>query len=96
MTSDEWAQRIFSADDLEELTFKAEKILYNSENGIIITLAITNDQSMEFCYHYNRSRAGKDSKFDSWSYIENFLLFLMHFLDEHLEEEGLDFNDFKD
>ena len=97
MTSDEWAEQIFSSRDVEELNNKYEKILYNSENGMIMTLGISNDQCMEFCYHYFRSRRGRDIKFESLAYIESFLAFLADYLNEHLEEEGLDFlQDFED
>lgn len=97
MTSDEWAEQIFSSRDVEELNNKYEKILYNSENGMIMTLGISNDQCMEFCYHYFRSRRGRDINFESLAYIESFLAFLADYLNEHLEEEGLDFlQDFED
>lgn len=96
MTNEEWAENIFTSNDIEELSSKYEKILYNSENGVIITLGISNDQCMEFCWHYDRSRSGEDVDFESFKYIESFLNFLASYLDEHLQEEGLDYkNDFE-
>lgn len=91
MTSDEWAENIFSSTDIEELGNRYEKILYNSENGIIMTIGISNEQCMEFCHHYDKSRSGKDVDFESFSYIESFLNFLAGYLDDHLQEEGLDY-----
>lgn len=91
MTSDDWVDKIFLSNDVEELTDKYEKILYNSENGVIISIGISNDQCMEFCYHYFRSRRGKDVNLESLAYIESFLAFMADYLDEHLQEEDLDF-----
>jgi hypothetical protein len=91
MTNDEWAENIFSSKDIEELEHKYEKIVYNSENGIIVSIGINNEQCMEFCHHYDKSRSGKNSDFESYAYIEAFLSFLAGYLDEHLQEEGLDY-----
>lgn len=97
MTSDDWADQIFTSKDAEELNSKYEKILYNSENGIIMTLGISNEQCMEFCYHYFKSRRSRKLDVESIAYIESFLCFLAEYLEEHLEEEGLDFmQDFED
>jgi hypothetical protein len=93
MNADDWAENIFTSNDIEELGNKYEKILYNSENGVIVTIGISNEQCMEFCYHYNRSRSGTDVGFESYTYIESFLHFLASYLDDHLQEEGIDFKD---
>lgn len=95
MNPDDWAENIFTSNDIEELGNKYEKIVYNSENGVIVTIGITNEQCMEFCHHYDRSRGGNDVGFESFNYIESFLNFLATYLDEHLQEEGLDYkNDY--
>lgn len=97
MTSDDWAETIFNSSEVEELSSRYEKILYNTENGMIMTIGISNDQCLEFCYHYFSSRRGKDVNFESLGYIESFLAFLADYLNEHLEEEGLDWSqDFED
>lgn len=93
MTNEEWAESIFTSTDMEELTDRYEKVLYNTENGVVVTIGISNEQCMDFCWHYNRSRSGTDVNFESYIYIETFLTFLADYLEEHLEEEGLDWED---
>jgi hypothetical protein len=90
--NDDWLHRIFSVDDLEDLNTRAEKILYNNENGFIASIALTNEQCIELLHHYYKSR-GMRFSFDSLRYVEEFLFFMIQFLEEYLIEEGIDFNE---
>lgn len=96
MSSNDWEKMFFTHEEIEDIKERTNEIIYNNENGIIINIAMSNEQCMEFCYHYDLSRR-IDGDVHSAIWIEGFISFFNDYLLEHLYNEGLDYRfDFRD
>jgi hypothetical protein len=85
--NEEWERKIFSSAELEELTNSYDKIIYNNENGIVVNLGLSNDFCISLCKHWFRSR--HEGNFYSMSVMEAFFHGFIEHIEEHLEEEGI-------
>lgn len=92
-----WMQKIFSKSELNELLRASEKILWDDDNGIVINISLSNNQCMDFVHHWHISRDNDDAEIsemiDSVAHIEDFLLHMALFLENHLYEEDPDWPD---
>lgn len=87
MMNDEWEREVFSSAELEELSFNYDKIMYNSENGIIINLGISNDFCISLCKHWHK--AMHESNVLSFAMMQAFFQGFIEHIESHLEEEGI-------
>lgn len=59
MSSDDWARKIFSEVELEELSLTSEKIVYDSEHGLIVNVGLSNDMCVELVESWAMSQIGR-------------------------------------
>jgi hypothetical protein len=90
MNSDEWARKIFSEVELEELSLTSEKIVYDSEHGLIVNVGLSNDMCVELVESWAMSQGGHfPSQMHMLAFIESFIDYLRNYLDE----EGIPFDE---
>ena len=84
-----WARRFFSDDEIEDLMDKTDRLLFDNENGFVISVGITNQQCMELVEHWWNTLDPVDdySIHESYDYIHNFMAEFMWFLETYLDEE---------
>ena len=58
MSSDDWARKIFSEIELEELSLTSEKIVYDSEHGLIVNIGLSNDMCVDLVEAWGMSQSG--------------------------------------
>lgn len=94
MNNDDWAQNIFSDSELEELSLTSEKIVYDSEHGVIINVGLSNDMCVDLVEAWANSHRGDlASQMHMLAFIEGFIDYLRNYLDEEQIsfDEGEDF-----
>lgn len=86
--NEEWEKFIFSNDELEELGFSSERIIYNNDHGIMVNLGFSN----EFCISLlkNWYRAGTTHDISAFISIVSFFQEFINHIEEHLNDEGID------
>jgi len=83
MNSEDWARRIFSESELEELSVTSEKIVYDSENGIVINIGLSNDMCVDLVEAWAMShRDNLEAQIQMLHFIEGFIDYLRNYLDE--------------
>jgi hypothetical protein len=86
--SSDW-DSVFSKAELEELSDKMDRIVFNNENGFIATMDWTIEQTVQFVWHfYNRMESDVSADF-----IDEFVSHFAAFLEDYLAEEGIDFRE---
>ena len=90
MSSDDWAHRIFSESELEELSLTSEKIVYDSEHGVIINVGLSNDMCVDLVESWARSQEGD---FASQMHMLAFIQGFINYLKDYLAEEDIPFDD---
>jgi hypothetical protein len=91
MNSDDWARKIFSEVELEELSVTSEKIVHDSEHGIVINIGLSNDMCVDLVEAWSFSQAGDfPSQMHMLAFIESFIDYLRNYLvEEEIEfDEG--------
>jgi hypothetical protein len=90
MGNDFWAKRIFSEQEMEELVLSSEKIVYDSEHGIVLNVGMSNDMCVDLIQAWYKSQEGDlASQMHMMQFIEGFV----NYLRGYLEEEGIPFDD---
>jgi len=92
MNSDDWARRIFSESELEELSLTSEKIVYDSENGIIINVGLSNDMCVDLVEAWGMSQR---NSLQDQIYMLNFIESFINYLKNYLNEEEIPFDDYE-
>ena len=82
-----WTKRIFSAEEIDELCSKSDRIIYDNENGFIVSITLTNEQCMDLVENWWESQNPdiEADVIDSYEYIESFLANFMFFLEIYLD-----------
>lgn len=83
MNSDDWARKIFSETELEELSVTSEKIVHDSEHGIVINIGLSNDMCVDLVEAWAYSQQGDlASQMHMLGFIEGFIDYLRNYLTE--------------
>ena len=91
MNSEDWARNIFSETEMEELSVTSEKIVYDSEHGIIINIGLSNDMCVDLVEAWALSQSGDlTSQIHMLAFIEGFIDYLRNYL----REEEIPFEEF--
>ena len=90
MNSDDWAHKIFSETELEELSVTSEKIVYDSENGIVVNVGLSNDMCVDLVESWAKSHTGD---FPSQMHMLAFIQGFINYLKEYLTDEDIPFDD---
>lgn len=82
----DWAEKIFTQEDLLDMAVRSDQIISDNENGFIVNIQLTNEQCMELVEHWWNSMDEDLSKdvTESYDYIEGFLMNFMEFLQDYL------------
>lgn len=92
MNNDEWAKKIFSESELEELNVTSEKIVHDSEHGIVINIGLSNDMCVDLIEAWGRSHHNDlVAQIHMLHFIEGFI----NYLKEYLESEDIPFDDYE-
>ena len=82
----DWAESIFSEDDMSDIAARADRILFDNENGFMVNIQLTNEQCMELVEHWwNSHDEDFDGEMESFDYIEGFLANFIEFLENYLD-----------
>ena len=92
--SDNWEDRVFSDDELKELSFSSERIVYNLDNGININMGFNNDFCISLCKRWYSALNNADLV--SVALLHGFFQSFIDHIEEHLEEEGIDWRQEQD
>lgn len=83
MNSEDWAKKIFSESELEELSVTSEKIVHDSEHGIVVHIGLSNDMCFDLIDAWNKSHHGHfASQLHMLSFIESFIDYLKNYLND--------------
>jgi hypothetical protein len=85
---DDWERDFFSEEELKELYFSSENIVANQENGITIHMGFNNEFCISLCKRWY-SAINEGDLLSVVSLHAFFQSFIDH-VEEHLEEEGID------
>jgi len=92
MNNDEWARRIFSETELEELSVTSEKIVYDSEHGIVVNIGLSNDMCVDLIEAWGKSHHGEmAAQLHMLHFIESFI----NYLKDYLDSENIPFDDYE-
>lgn len=85
----DWAEKIFTQDDLLDMAVRSDQIIHDNENGFVVNIQLTNEQCMEFVEHYWRSvdTENTEASMESYDYIEGFLMNFIEFLENYLDNQ---------
>ena len=86
--NDDWEKDLFSEEELKELYFNSESIVANQENGITIHMGFNNEFCITLCKRWY-SAITKGDLVSVVSLHAFFQSFIDH-VEEHLDEEGID------
>ena len=89
--NDNWEEGLFSQDELKELSFTSERIIYNLENGIAINMGFSNDFCISLCKRWNEATHNGDIV--SMAALHGFFQSFIDHIESHLEDEGIDWRD---
>lgn len=89
--NDDWI-KVFNIEDFRELSERMERILYNNENGFTATMFWTIDQAITMVQAYHNSRGDFPDE-ESWNFVEDLVEAFVGFLEDYLDEEGIDYRD---
>lgn len=85
---EDW-DKIFSKEEMDELSDRMDRIVYNNENGFIATMSWTIEQCVNMVWNYYNQEKSDDSV----ELINEFIDYFVKFLEDYLIEEGIDYND---
>jgi hypothetical protein len=88
MMTDNWEEFFFSEEELKELHFSSERLVYNFENGIAIHMGFSNDFCISLCKRWEA--ANRNGDIVSVALLHSFFESFINNIEEHLEEEGID------
>ena len=83
----DWANQFFNAEEIDELDEKSNQIIFNNENGLVVNIVLSHEQSMVLVSHYHRTLDDNvEDGQTSFEYLEGFLAHFIRFLDNCLIE----------
>jgi len=83
MNSDDWFRNIFSKSELEELSVTYEKIVYDSEHGLVVNIGLSNDMCLDLIDAWEDSQDGKlTAQLHMLNFIEGFINYLKDYLND--------------
>ena len=89
MNTDDWAKKIFSETEMEELSVTSEKIVHDSEHGIVVNIGLSNDMCADLILAWDKSHEGHlASQLHMLAFIEGFI----DYLRDYLNDEGYEFD----
>lgn len=92
MNNDDWARKIFSENELEELSLTSEKIVYDSEHGIVVNIGLSNEMCIDLIEAWGKSHQNDlVAQIHMLHFIEGFI----NYLKEYLNGEGISFDDYE-
>jgi len=92
MPSEYWHRRIFSDEEREELELSSEKIIYDSEHGIVLNIGLSNDMCVDLIEAWGKSHHGDlGAQLHMLHFIEGFV----NYLKDYLNNEGIPFDDYE-
>lgn len=92
MMSDDWARKIFSETEMEELSVTSEKIVHDSEHGIVLNIGLSNDMCVDLVEAWGK---GHEGDMNAQLHILHFLEGFINYLKEYLESEDIPFDDYE-
>lgn len=92
MNSDEWARKIFSDTEMEELSVTSEKIVYDSEHGIVINIGLSNDMCVDLVEAWGLSQ---QDNLKAQMHMLLFMQGLIDYIKDYLESEDIPYDDFE-
>jgi len=82
MSNEDWIRKIFSESELEELNLNYEKIVHDSEHGIVVNVGLSNDMCVDLVEAWIYSqRNSLSAQIHIMSFIDSFIEFLKSYLD---------------
>lgn len=88
--SSDWTHRLFSQAELEEFEVNSEKIVYNSENGIVLNLGLSNNTCIDIVRNWGMATNGD---LDAQEYVLDFFDSFVEYLEGYLLDEGINFTE---
>lgn len=85
MGNDFWARKIFSEQEMEELSVTSEKIVHDSEHGIVVNIGLSNDMCFDLIDAWDKSH---DGHFASQLHVLSFIEGFIDYLRNYLKDEG--------
>ena len=92
MNNEDWARKVFSETEMEELSVTSEKIVHDSEHGIVINIGLSYDMCVDLVEAWYWSQQ------DSLKAQMHMLVFMEGFIDylkDYLRSEEIPFDDFE-
>jgi hypothetical protein len=83
----DWAKNFLNSDDFTELMERGEQVVSNSEDGIPITIAVTNSDCILLCHLWDKANRG-DTK--GQIYFHNVMRGFIQYLEDYLIECDID------
>ena len=81
MSNEDWIRKIFSESELEELTLNYEKIVHDSEHGIVVNVGLSNDMCVDLVEAWIYSqRNSLSAQIHIMNFIDNFIEYLKSYL----------------
>ena len=84
---------MFDPQDIGEIQNKLDRIVYNTENGLNITMHWTIEQCVEFVANWHYCFMEEPHSEDALNYMDAFINYFAGFVQNYLEEEGIDWQD---
>lgn len=92
MNTDDWARKIFSEVEMEELSVTSEKIVYDSEHGIVINIGLSNDMCVDLIEAWGKSH---HDDLAAQIHILHFMDGFIDYLKDYLNSEDIPFEDYE-
>lgn len=88
-----WLHSVFSREELHELLNKSDRILWDQENGLLVQVALSNNQCMQLVHHYRMTQSDVPDALESFYFLDDFLAHLVAFVEAHLDQEVPNWNE---
>lgn len=92
----EWAKKFFREEEIDDLEDKSNQIIFNSENGFVVNVVLSNEQCMDLVYHYSIVSSEDDGlmdMFSSYEFLDGFMYNFINFIEKHLQEVNPDWEE---
>lgn len=85
----DWAEQIFTQEDLLDMAVRSDQIISDNENGFIVNIQLTNEQCMELVENWwnSQDEDWDDSTIEAFDYIEGFIANFIDFLENYLNSQ---------
>lgn len=86
----DWTHRIFSSAELEEFELTSEKIVYNSEHGVVLNIGLSNNTCIDIVRNWGKANNGD---LDAQNFMLEFFDGFVEYIEDYLIEEGINFTE---